>query len=403
MLKAVEIARAAEITGGDLALLKPRGLAGHKDGDPLLAFSPVGSRDELRIPITVPAEDYYEIQTNQISGPQSGSYVLLVDESRVPDPIGLRWPTLCVRARRWAQVRLRPGQHVLRFRRHAGSPSSTLAIAYITLKPGRRWSFFSEAENLSGALRPTFGSPFLSGYAELVFAARKPNESLTLRLPEGPPDATHLTVALVGGPDRGIARFEIDGQAVGAQYDTHAEEKGRVAAVATLPLDGARMPARTLKLNCAGGSIGIDGIAFGVEHTFEAEWLVWRGSWSPHAIPYSTESGRASDRGYIGADCRDLTDPLTATLDLPWTGPFLLQVRMARSPDQGKFQFQFGDRILPPVIDTHAAKRRWPPNWATLGAVTLKPGKHVLRISCREPNAARRRIRIDAIRFVPPG
>jgi len=399
-MQAAEMARGAEITGGDLALFRPRGLAGHKDGDPLLAFSPVGVEDELRVPITVPAEDYYDIQINQVSGPQSGSYVLLVDGSRVPDPIGVRWPTVCVRARRWAQVRLTSARHVLRFRKHAESANHTLAIARITLKPGGRWSFFYEAERLSAGLRPTFGSPHLSGYAELVFAAGRAGESLTLRLPEGPPDATHLAVALVGGPDRGIARFEVDGRAIGGQYDTSAKEKGRVCVVATLPLEA---PAHALAVKSAGGSIGIDGVAFGVAHTFEAEWLPWQGSWRPHPIPYSTGSGRASDQGYVGADCRDLADPLSATLDLPWEGRFLLQARIATAPGQGTFQFQFDDRILIPVIDTHAAKRRWPAEWATLGAVSLRRQKHVLRIWCRESDAARRRIRIDAIRFVPKG
>lgn len=88
-------------------------------------------------------------------------------------------------------------------------------------------------------------------------------------------------------------------------------------------------------------------------------------------------------------------------LDLPWTGPFLLQARMPCSPDQGKFHLQFDDRLLTRVVDTYAAKRRWPADWATLGTVTLRSGKYVLCIWCREPDAARRRIRIDAIRFVP--
>ena len=142
-------------------------------------------------------------------------------------------------------------------------------------------------------------------------------------------------------------------------------------------------------------------MAYGADRTFEAEWLVWSDSWGPHAVTIGTQSGRASDRGYVAADCRDPAKPLETTIESPWTGLFHLEVRLARYPSQGKVQAGFDGTDLARVVDTYSRRPAWPKAWVRLGTVSLSPGEHTIRFWCRDRDAGRRRVRIDAVRFVP--
>ena len=417
-LTARQIYDTAELTGGDLVLFEPQDPAHLRGKGPLAAFTPVTAADQLRVAISVPSDDYYNVVVDQVCTPRSTGYLLWVDDFRIPNPVWLRWQTLQLRRRHWAQVRLRPGRHVLRFQKAVGDAGASLvhplAMAAVTLEPGASRSFFVEAETLAvvdhdpEAFRPRLGRSTLSGYAELVFSARRPGDAIVVALPPAPERATHLVAALVPGPDRGVAGLELEGVSPAHRLDTFAPAPTGAAVLATFPLDPAHDAPRRLKLACVGPAgrpgrhtLGLDGVAFGVEHTVEAEWLAWTGPWSPNAIPYSTRSGRVSDRGYVGARCQDTAKALVATLDLPWTGPFDLELRMCRAPNQGKVQCQFDGRLFPQRVDTYGKRHRWPDGWTTLGQVQLRPGAHTLRIWSREPDPSRRSVRIDAIRLVP--
>lgn len=400
----------------DLLLYVPPPGAPLAGAGPLLSFAPLSGSDELHIRIDVQQDGYYDILLHQVLNPRFGSYAFAVGENLLPAPISLRGPQPALANRRWGQVRLRPGRHVLRFRKRAESHVAVhpLAIARLWLEPGSASSYFEEAEWLPVAegdaerYRPALGARELSGYAEFVFPAAGPGDSVTLLLPAVPEGATHLVVALVGGPARGDAWLELDGTVMAGPVSTYAAAGGRVTRLATLPLNVSTPSTPALTLRCAGKhersagyTLGVDGVAYGIDHVFEAEWLVWQGPWSMGRVPFSTGSGRVGDRGYIGADCHDPGRPAETLLDVPWTGTFRLDVRVAQARDQGKLQVQFGAAPLSTVHETRAERMHWPEEWLACGTVELAPGVHSLRVWNRETDPARKRIRIDAFRFVP--
>ena len=417
-LTATQIYESAEITGGDLVLFVPHEPESLRGKGPLAAFTPVSPTDRMQVALSVPHDDYYNVMITQISSPRFSNYVLWVDRFRIPDTIGIRWATVQLRGRQWAQVRLKRGRHVLRFSKAVGANGEAvmhpLAIATIALQPGRLRSFFIEAERLSvvgadaEAFRPMLGGRVLSGYGELLLPAKGPGDAHTVELPRAPAKATHLVAALSVGPDRGIAELELDGAKPGTRVDTYGPAAYSPTVLAVFGLDPSRSAPRRLRVACvgrnpksSGHALGVDGVAFGVDRTIEAEWLTWLGPWGANRVPYSTGSGRVSDRGYIGGHCPDTAKALAVGLDLPWAGTFQLAVRLCRAPNQGKLQVQFDDRLFPKVVDTHHKRHQWPREWITFGTVTLKPGTHTLRVWCREPDASRRGVRIDAIRFTP--
>ncbi|MHB9022957.1 MAG: hypothetical protein ACYC7E_02115 [Armatimonadota bacterium] len=414
---ASQLAETATIEGaGDLLLFSPREGQIAKATGPLLSFAPLSCADELRIPITVTQDGYYDILLRQVKNPRFGGYVLTIDEVRLPVAIYLRLKDITLYDRRWGQVRLRPGTHILRFRKTGNDyvPVHPLIIDRLWLQAGSAWSFYQEAEWLpvvngdAECYRPALGERELSGYAEFIFPAKQPGEMVMLALPAVPAGATHLVVALVGGPGRGIASLELDNAKDASPISTYATTSGLVTRLAILPLRGPAQAAHTLTLRCAGkdarstgATLGIDGVAYGVDYTIEAEWLLWQGPWAMGRVPYSTGSGRSCDRGYIGADCNDIAKPAETVLDLPWTGKYRLETRVARAADQGKLQVQFDANPLSPIIDTNEKRQRWPEEWIACCDVTLTPGKHSLRIWNRDTDPAHKRIRFDAFRFVP--
>jgi len=413
-LTAEQIEKTATLTRGDLVLYRPADPKAIQAPGPLLAFTPISSEDELRIPFTVKVDGYYNIQSQHIQAPQGDLYDCFVDGQPTGGRVGCRWGTVLVRRLHWGHMRLRPGEHVLQLRRSPTSRLHPLAIANITFTPGATRQFFAEAEWLpvvgrdADALRPPTGTRYLSGFGELRLPGDKPDDAVTLTLPAAPPTPTHLAVALVGGPDRGIAKLALDGRSIKGQHDTFAPKAGRPTQLVIVPLDRRGKAPTRLTIASAGknekssgSAIGIDGVAFGQEGVIEAEWMVWGPDWGPTPLPYATNSGRASDRGYIAGHAQAAAKPMTGTVHLPWTGSFKLQVRVCKASGQGKCQFQFDDRRFPRVIDFHAARHAWPKEWETLGTVNLKPGQHTLRVWWKDTDPKRRTIRLDAIRFVP--
>ncbi|MHB9131840.1 MAG: carbohydrate-binding protein [Armatimonadota bacterium] len=412
-LTAVQLAEIATVTGGDLLLFTPpEGMLNDVKG-PLLSFAPLQASDELIIPITVPADDYYEITMRNLFNPRFTAYLLVVDGVYERDGVWLAMGPLQMRDRRWMRVHLTPGAHQLRFRKRKDYPVHPLVIESISLQAGSTRSYYLEAEKLPtvgcdpAPFRPALGGVNFSGLGEFRFPATGAGQTVTLELPPAPARATHLIAALVGGPDRGITELQLDGTTT-STVSTFTTTNGMVSVVAVLPIAQPSTTPRRLTVKCTGKdatssgfTLGIDGVAYGEDYTFEAEWLAWNGPWAAGKVPYSTNSGRASDRGYAALDCRDAAQPAETTLDLPWTGTFRLEVRMARNPDQGKCQFQFDNTLFTPVLDLYDQRASWPAEWVTLGEITLTPGKHTLRIWCRDQDAARRRIRLDAIRLVP--
>ncbi len=413
---AEELAEVAVVSGGDLHLFTPPATL-FPDGKakPLLSFAPVSAAEEMAVAIGVRDDDYYQVRAVQLQSPAfRGAYRLRVNDTPLRLPIYFGYSSLIPYNRIWGEVRLKPGRHTLRFSRDLESVPFPMVLESLWLIPGRERSWLTEAEWLiPGAagerLRPALGWRSLSGFGEMVFPAQGPGDTLSLPLPEAPAGTTHLAVVLVGGSDRGIAEVSAGGGTFSPPVDTYAPAGGLATKTLVFPAaPGAQM---SLTVRCAGKqdraggyALGVDGVAFGIDHTYEAEWLVWRGPWAGGPVLRDTAAGRATDRGYLGLTCNDPTQPVEIDLPVPWTGRFRLEMRIAPDPSSGKLQAQFDETLLPEVFDANGEKYIWPQEWVQAGEVALASGDHRLRIWCRDKDPRRRVLRLEAIRFVPlPG
>lgn len=410
---AEELREHAAISGGDLLVYTPP--AGRWPGSetkPLLAFAPRSAGDELAIALEVQEDGYYQVMANQLHAPHfKGAYRIQMDDTPFRLPIWSGWPQMLPRQRIWGEVRLRPGAHTLRITRDPEAAIFPLVLESIWLVPGRQNSWLTEAEwLLPGAegegLRPTLGWRGLSGYGELVFPARGPGETLTLPLPEAPEGATHLVVVLTGGPERGIAEVQVGEGEFSPPVDTYAATGG--AAQKALVFPATAGAAGKLTLRCAGKAeaasgyaLGVDGIAYGRDHVYEAEWLVWRGPWAGGPVLRDTGAQRASDRGYLGLTCNDPAQPVEIDLPVVRGGRYRLELRAAQDPSSGKLQAQLDDTLFPDLFDCHGERYIWPQEWRQVGEVELTPGEHRLRLWCRDEDPQRRVVRLDAIRLAP--
>lgn len=412
---AEELAQVAVVNGGDLHLFTPPATL-FPDGQakPLLSFAPRSGADEMAIGVEVHEDDYYQLQAVQLQGPGfRGAYLIRVDGTALRQPIWFGWPSLVPYHRTWGEVRLPPGEHTLRFSFDGRAVEPRLfpmVLERLWLVPGRERSWLTEAEWLlpgpaGDRLRPALGWRSLSGYGEMVFPARQPGETLTVRLPQAPEGATHLVVVLTGGPDRGEAEVSLGGGAFTPPVDTYAAEGGAAIKTLAFPIAAGAQPDLTLRCagkqtKASGYTLGMDGVAYGLGGVYEAEWLVWRGPWAGQPVLRDTGAGRATDRGYLGLTCSDPTKPVEMDLPLPWAGRFRVELRLARDPTAGKLQAQFDGTLFPQVFDTHGEKYTWPPEWVSLGEVTAASGEHQLRIWCRDEEPQRRVMRLEAVRLV---